>query len=108
MCRRCLNVFGTQIILDCHIEMCQNMEPCRIDFPKNNYLNFHSYHTKIDIPIRVYADFECFNIPNFEQQSDKTKILFTHEPCSVVYYLISPWFEGYKSFSGENVCKIIC
>ena len=106
VCRRCLNVFGTQIILDCHIEMCQNMEPCRIDFPKNNYLNFHSYHTKIDIPIRVYADFECFNIPNFEQQSDKTKILFTHSPCSVVYYLISPWFEGYKSHSGEMCVKL--
>ena len=62
VCRRCLNIFGTQKILDNHIDMCQNFEPCKIKFPKNNYLFFHSYHTKIDLPIRVYADFECFNI----------------------------------------------
>ena len=82
--------------------MCQNMEPCKIDFPKNNYLNFHSYHTKIDIPIRVYADFECFNIPQSENISNQTKILFTHSPCSVGYYLISPWQTGYKCFSGPE------
>ena len=53
--------------------MCQNLEPCRIDFPKNDYLNFHSWHTKIDVPIRVYADFECFNskVPKIEQEYNK-------------------------------------
>ena len=85
-----------------HIEMCQNLEQaCKIDFPKSDYLYFKSFQTKIDIPIRVYADFECFNIPIDEYISDKTKILFTHEPCSVVYYLKSPWQTGYKTFSGK-------
>ena len=65
-------------------------------------LYFHSYHTKIDIPIRVYADFECFNMPNMQNISDKTKILFTHVPCSIVYYLISPWQCGYKCYAGPN------
>ena len=40
-----------------------------------------------------------------ENISDKTKILFTHEPCSVVYYLISPWSEMYKCFSGRGCVK---
>ena len=105
VCRRCLNVFGTQLILNSHIDMCQNLEPCRIDFPKHNYLNFHSWHTKIDVPIRVYADFECFNIPQKENITNSTKILFTHEPISVVYYLISPWQCGYKSFTGKDCVR---
>ena len=106
VCRRCLNVFISPQVLNSHIEMCQNQQACKIDFPKNDYLFFKSFQTKIDIPIRVYADFECFNIPIDEYVSDKTKILFKHEPISVAYYLISPWFEGYKCFSGRGCVKL--
>ena len=53
----------------------------------------------------MYADFECFNIPQNECISEQTKILFTHSPCSVVYYLISPWFEGFRFCTGEDCVK---
>ena len=91
VCRRCLNCFGSENILLNHIEMCQHLQACKIDFPKNDYLYFKSYQTKIDIPIIVFADFECFNIPKNEYISHQSKILFNHEPISVAYYLESPW-----------------
>ena len=105
ICRRCLNTFGGEGILNDHIELCQNFGYCKIEFPVTDCLYFNSYHTKIDIPIRVYADFECFNLPQKEIISNKTKILFKHEPCSVGYYLISPWQTGYKSYTGSD-CDI--
>ena len=57
----------SECVLNNHIDMCQSNEACKIDFPEDDYLYFKSYHTKIVIPIRVYADFECFNIPNTKQ-----------------------------------------
>ena len=106
ICRRCLNTFGSEKVLNDHIEMCQNLEPCKIEFPKDDYLYFKDYYTKIDIPIRVYADFECFNIPRKEYITQNTKILSNQEPCSIVYYLISPWQTGYK-YSTQKDCANI-
>ena len=62
ICRRCLNTFSTQLVLNTHINMCQNNEACKIIFPKDDQLNFNQNFMKIGIPIRVYYDFECFNI----------------------------------------------
>ena len=52
---------------------------------------------KISLPIRVYADFECFNQPQ-----SNPKILFKQFPMAVGYYLISPFGTYFYSYFGEG------
>ena len=85
--------------------MCQNQESCKINFPEKGKIKFKDHHTKIDIPIRIYSDFECFNIPCEQKTQNNTKILFQQIPCSVGYYLITPWQDEYKHCAGENAIE---
>ena len=52
---------------------------------------------KIPLPIRVYADFECFNQP----QKDP-KVLFKQILIAVGFYLISPFGNQYYSYFDEG------
>ena len=50
-------------------------------FSRKKHLKFEDYHTKVPVPKRVYADFEC---PNQPQNNPKTpKVLFKQIPLAV-------------------------
>ena len=92
-CLRCLNSFGTQMILDQHEEYCKDNEAVRINMPieKLSILSFKNQDRKVSVPFVIYADFESFIIPihttqPFPKESYTNKIQ-AHKPSSFCYYI---------------------
>ena len=57
-CNRCLNSFGTQEVLDKHLEYCDKHEAVKIKMPdEGTMLKFRNYDRKERVPFIVYADF---------------------------------------------------
>ena len=65
VCRRCLTAFSSEDYLNRHIDRCQKQQLTNITFSWKDHLKFEDYHMKIPVPIRVYADFECFYSHSF-------------------------------------------
>ena len=63
VCRRCLTAFSSEPVLIDHIERCINQQPTNITFSKKEHLKFEDHFMKLQLPIRVYADFEYINQP---------------------------------------------
>ena len=97
VCRSCLTAFSSQPVLIDHIDRCQKQEPTNIAFSWKNHLKFEDNLIIIPSPIRVYADFECFNQPRKDP-----KVLFKQIPIAVGFYLISPFGNQYYSYFGEG------
>ena len=55
---------------------------------------------KTDLPIRVYAGFECLNIP-----IQQNNISFKQVPIAVGYYIVTPWENKYYSYFGFDCVK---
>ena len=116
VCRRCLTAFSSEDILNQHIDRCQKQQPTNITFSWKDCLNFEDYHMKVPVPIRVSADFECFNhtvpqptevhtntegalhdreaavaIAPTDKSKGDHKVLFKQIPIAVGFYLISPF-----------------
>ena len=81
VCRRCLTVFSSLDILRNHIERCIKQQPTKISFSWKDHLLSEYYHVKIDIPFRVYADFDCFNQPKIDP-----KVLCKQIPIAVGFF----------------------
>ena len=90
ICRRFLTAFYSNDVLNNHIERCINQQPTNITFIWKNQLKFEDYYMKVPVPIRVYADFECFNQPG-----NDAKVLFKQIPIAVGCYIISPFGSKY-------------
>ena len=54
----------------------------------------------VPIPIRVYADFQCFNQPEKD-----AKVLFKQIPIAVVFYVTSPFVNKDNSYFGTDCNK---
>ena len=46
-----------------HQELCLDQGSLKCKFPWKSHLSFDKYHHKIDVPFRIYADFETMNVP---------------------------------------------
>ena len=96
VCRRCLTAFSSQPVLIDHIERCIYQKPTNIKFSYKDHLKFEDHHMKVNLPIRIYADFECLNI----KVDDNPKIIYKQVPITVGFYLISPWQTELYSYQG--------
>ena len=64
ICRNCLNeCFCRKTDLMKHQELCLDQGSLKCKFPWKSHLSFDKYHHKIDVPFRIYADFETMNVP---------------------------------------------
>ena len=65
ICKRCLNGFTKESLLERHIYYCKNNGTAyvRMPAPDKTTLKFENYHKQIPIPFVAYADFECFTKP---------------------------------------------
>ena len=117
VCRRCLTAFSSEDIRNQHIDRCQKQQPTNITFSWKDHLKFEDYYMKVNVPIRVYADFECINQPQNDREAaseatptDKSNgdpnILFKQIPIAVGFYLISrsfaPFGNQYYSYFGVD------
>ena len=96
VCRRCLTSISSQPVLIDHIERCINQKPTNIKFSYKDHLNFEDHYMKVNLPIKIYADFECLNI----KVDDIPKIIYKQVPITVGFYLISPWQTELYSYQG--------
>ena len=102
VCRRCLTAFSSQPVLIDHIERCIYQKPTNIKFSYKDHLKFEDHHMKVNLPIRIYADFECLNI----KVDDNPKgIIYKQVPITVGFYLISPWQTELSSYQGIDSVK---
>ena len=65
ICKRCLNGFTKESLLQRHIFYCKNNGTAyvRMPDPDKTTLKFVNDHKQIPIPFVAYADFECFTKP---------------------------------------------
>ncbi len=73
-CLNCMSGFGTDKILVAHQEVCLKRKPQTEVFPNpGNTTKFKNYERLHDVPIVVYADFECFVKPLETEEKDLTQ-----------------------------------
>ncbi|PFX20964.1 hypothetical protein AWC38_SpisGene14564 [Stylophora pistillata] len=101
ICRRCLNYFGSQRVLDTHSELCQNHEAVREKMPPSGaYLSFKNHQKQMTMPFVIYADFESLIKPLDTVQADPagcyTERKQQHIPISFCYYVKCSFDDRYS------------
>jgi len=95
ICRACLNCFGTQDLLDQHLDLkCYEFTTAKAVLPPKgkNFEKFHHIHKQLPAPFVVYADFEAFTCPEANKMAGSYQ---THKPASAAYKVVSiyPQFD---------------
>ena len=93
-CKRCPNPFTSQEKLSIHKQSCEQFEAERIDMPKEgSKCKFKNMNRSMEVPFRIYADFESILKPLETVKQDETK-RFTekyqkHVPCGYCFHTVS-------------------
>ncbi|XP_022794378.1 uncharacterized protein LOC111333124 [Stylophora pistillata] len=92
ICRRCLNYFGSEKLLETHDELCRDHDAVREKMPEEGtYLSFNNHHKKMDMPFVIYADFESVIKPIHTCQPNPdvsyTEKKQQHIPVSFCYFV---------------------
>ena len=89
VCDFCLNMFGSQELLDDHTEYCSKHDAVNTVMPKpgRNVSKFKIY-------VQIYADFESFLEP-IDRKHGKTKLYQRHVPSAFCFYVVSR-VEGFS------------
>ena len=112
-CLRCLNAFGSQDLLDKHLQLCGDSEAVRVKMPEEGtYVQFKNNHRIMDVPFVIYADFESImkaigEIQKMKKKKMKmsyTKKKMLHVPVSFCYY-VKCSFDDSKSKVVEFTAK---
>ena len=105
VCTRWLFAFSSQLVLIDLKDRCQKQKPTSIAFSYKDYLKFEDQQMKVPVPIRVYADFACFNPPQLDPNNPN--VFFIKIPYAVGFYLTSPVGKQYYPNSGLD-CELVC
>ena len=118
ICDRCLNAFGSDKLLEKHLELCSNNDYQRHEYPKpGSTTKFENYERIQEFPITIYADFECYirKLIAEEQSPDKssTTQYQKHNPSGFCYYIkcfddsiYKPKLVHYtQQYEGEDITK---
>ena len=118
ICDRCLNAFGSDKLLEKHLELCSNNDYQRHKYPKpGSTTKFENYERIQEFPITIYADFECYirKLIAEEQSLDKssTTQYQKHNPSGFCYYIkcfddsiYKPKLVHYtQQYEGEDITK---
>ena len=130
ICLRCLNAFGRlpkneredpkiKSLLDKHIEICSGQKLQHAVYPKSgDTVRFKNYERLHNVPIVVYADFECFVNPLETEYKDPKKpytVKYQNHVPSGFCYTISCMDESVyptktvlktASYEGEDIGKL--
>ena len=104
VCRRCLTASSSQPVLIDRMERCINQQPTTITFSWKDHLKFEDHYMKVNVPIIVYADFECINQTQNTTNlaSLDPKVLYKQIPIAVGFYLITPSGNIFCSYFDEG------
>ena len=103
VCDFCLNMFGSQELLDDHTEYCSKHNAVNTVMPKpgKNILKFKNIQNFVECPVKIYADFESFLEP-MDRKHGETKPYQRHVPSAFCFYVVS----RVKAFSMDPVTYI--
>ncbi|KAJ8939058.1 hypothetical protein NQ318_007689 [Aromia moschata] len=73
ICDICLNYFTCEKTLNLHSLYCNNINQCKISFPKETKLSFKNYSYKEPVPYILYCDFKSMLETFSENSQTKTK-----------------------------------
>ena len=76
ICNRCLNAFGSNELLEKHLELCSDNVYQRHEYPKpGSVTKFENYGKTQTVPFANNADFECYieGLDAVEQNSNKSR-----------------------------------
>ena len=118
VCNSCLNVFGSQQVLESHIPHCLIHLPQQVVYPSENSekskLKFHNVDKQHRLNFYLVCDFESFLIPPERDTSDndnndiKTRLIDRHEPSGFCCYRVTD-LEEYRVppmvYRGLNVIE---
>lgn len=88
-CDRCLNYFSSQDNLNNHVDYCQKLNDCKVEFPKELHIKFRNFVNKERLPFILYADFESLLQPfndSLTNKHCKTRRYQKHIAYSAGYY----------------------
>lgn len=111
LCDRCLVSFNSSTKLEKHRMLCESINECAIEMPRegiNNFDSFKNYKNELKIPFIVYVDTEAIlkKIETDIYKADcSTHAHQQHEVHSIGYYFKCENDETksrYVSFRGEN------
>ena len=96
VCDFCLNMFGSQELLDDHTEYCSKHDAVNTVMPKpgRNTLKFKNIQNSVECPMKIYADFESFLEP-MDRKHGETKLYQRHVPSAFCFYVVSR-VEGFS------------
>ncbi|XP_022809457.1 uncharacterized protein LOC111346436 [Stylophora pistillata] len=102
ICRRCLNYFGSQKLLNTHDELCRDHDAVREKMSEHEtFLFFKNHNRKIDVPFVIYADFESILKPLNSAQPFPEKCYTEkkqlHIPVSFCYYIKCSFDDQYSN-----------
>ena len=122
ICKRCFTHKYSEAHLQEHKKMCKNYKAAVLDMPvvddkgQPPKLKFEAWQKTQDVPIAIYADFECYLKPMDppENAAAATTIKYQeHQPFSYGAFVVSrlpPGAEGdiplgYHTYRGENAAE---
>jgi hypothetical protein len=118
ICDRCLNSFGSDELLEKHLELCSNNDYQRHEYRKpGSTTKFENYEKIQEFPIVIYADFECYinRLDEEEKSPDRssTTLYQKHNPSGFCYYIkffdnsiYKPKLVHYtQQYEGEDITK---
>ena len=118
ICDRCLNAFGSNELLEKHLELCSNNDYQRHEYPKpGSTTKFENYGKTQTVPFAIYADLECYikELDAKEQNPDEssTAQYQKHNPSGFCYYvkcfdntIYKPKLVHYtQQHEGEDITK---
>ena len=90
VCDFCLNMLGSQELLDDHTEYCSKHDAVNTVMPNpgRNILKFKNIQNSVECPVKIYADFESFLEP-MDRKYGKTKLYQRHVPSAFCFYVVS-------------------
>ena len=90
VCDFCLNMFGSQELLNDHTEYCSKHDAVNDVMPKpgSNILKIKNIQNSVECPVKIYADFESFLEP-IDWKHGKTRLYQRHVPSAFYFYVVS-------------------
>ena len=100
ICTNChINTFQTQSALKEHQELCfKNEAQLFTAAPKGTIIKLKNYKNMIKCPIKIVADFECYQPECAEKRGKSTEYTSSHKPSGYDFCVVSEYKEVYKSF----------
>lgn len=105
-CERCLNHFATNESLERHLELCRDLNHCKIVLPKETHkiLKFKNFTHQIPMPFVIYADIESLLVDYDLSSSsfaldNKTIKRKKHEAFSIAYYFKCDYDDSLSKFN---------